>query len=155
MSFKRKLPERPARPDRSDEFASLVIERPRAVMATAASFTAKPAAKPAPAKLPRDVRTDHAIRDSANGEDCAVRITGACNSDPATTVWAHLPGLDGDRGMGIKALDLCGAYACAACHDVVDGRAQLPPGATRDSVMLDFHNGHMRSLVRLAQKGIV
>ena len=84
-----------------------------------------------------------------------MRLVGACNHDPATTVWSHLPGIDGDRGMGIKSLDLCGAYACATCHDVVDGRAPLPAGATRQSVMLDWHHGHMRSLVRLAQKGLL
>lgn len=100
-------------------------------------------------------RVSQAIRDSARGEECSVRLVGVCNNDPATTVWSHLPGIDGDRGMGIKSLDLCGAACCSACHDVIDGRAPLPAGATRQSVMLDWMFGHMRSLVRLAQKGLL
>ena len=155
-SFKPKAPQREQR-DRSDEFASVVMQRPtNARMATAKDIAtfADQMARPAP-KLPRAARTVQAIRDSARGESCSIRITGACNNNPATTVWCHLPGIDGDRGMGLKALDHCGAYGCASCHDVLDGRAPLPAGATRQSVMLDFFFGHMRSLVRLAQKGLL
>lgn len=122
-------------------------------MATADSFRMK--AEPVAVKVPRSVREVPSIRESARNEECTVRIEGACNFDPATTVWSHWPGLDAGRGMGIKSLDAAGAYACAACHDVVDGRAPLPPGATPQSVMLDWHAGHMRSLVKLVQKGIL
>lgn len=100
-------------------------------------------------------RKQQAIRDSAKGEDCTVRIIGACNFDPTTTVWSHIPSLDGGRGMQMKSLDLAGCYSCSSCHDVVDGRKRLPPGATQESVQLDWHRGHMRSLVRLRQKGLV
>lgn len=67
----------------------------------------------------------------------------------------HWPGLDGGRGLGIKSLDLAGAICCSACHDVIDGRAPLPAGATRESVEIDWHRGHLRSLVLLAQKGLL
>jgi hypothetical protein len=139
--------------DRSEEFASFVVERPRAVMVTPASFLPK-SAVPAP-KLTRKDRTRQSIRDAARGEECTVRITGACVGGTETTVLSHWPGIDGDRGMGIKALDLCGAFACVGCHDVVDGRRGLPPGASRNSVTHDWLIGHLRTLVRLAQKGIV
>lgn len=100
-------------------------------------------------------RKNQSIRDSAKGEECTVRIVGACNHDPATSVWSHLPSIDGGRGMGLKAIDECGAVACSGCHDVVDGRRPLPPGASPTSVMLDWYAGHMRSLVMLKQKGII
>jgi hypothetical protein len=151
-----KAPQRPGRPDRSDEFASYRAPAPVAVMATAASFAArvdKPAA--APAKLPRAARTDQAIRDSANGEECHVRLTDICNGRTDTTVWSHWPGLDADRGMGMKAIELCGAYSCAACHDAIDGRAPLPEGTTRTDAVLGWMFGHLRSLVALARKGLV
>ena len=150
MSFRKAPP--PPRRDRSGEFESLVIERPKVRMAQrldAPTVTVKSA----PAKI--EQRKVQSIRDSARGEECTVRIVGACNSRPDTVVWSHVPSLVGDRGMGMKALDVCGAYACAACHDVVDGRRGLPPGASLTSVRLDWHMGHMRSLVLLARKGLL
>ncbi len=112
-----------------------------------------------PARIPNAPHADEAqgrkIRESARGEDCDVRIPGACNFDPATVVWSHFPGLAGGRGMGLKSLDLCGVYACSRCHDVVDDRAPLPEGETRQSVMLAWHEGHLRSLVKLRTKGLI
>lgn len=151
----RKPPPRPARPDRSDEFTSYRAPAVRAVMATPASFTAQAAPPAAPPKLPRKARTDQAIRDSANGEDCQVRLIGICNGRSETTVWSHFPGLDADRGMGMKALDLCGAYTCSACHDAVDGRTHATAGHDRTAILLAWMYGHMRSLVILKQKGLV
>ena len=60
------------------------------------------------------------IRQSAKGEDCQVRIYGACNGNPETTVFAHL----GGGGMGMKSNDIHGAYCCSGCLDVVDGRVK-------------------------------
>lgn len=150
----RKLPEWP-KPDRSAEFASVVIAKPVAVMATADSIAAR-TAQPAPApKLPREARTDNGIRQAARGEHCTVRLHGVCNGDRATSVWSHWPGLDADRGMGIKAVDLCGAVACSACHDAIDGRAPLPANMPREKAMMDWMLGHMRSLVLLVRKGVI
>lgn len=112
--------------------------------------------KPAPPerqKTPGKVR--QSIRDSAKGEDCTVRIPGVCNSDPATVVWSHYPENAAGKGMGTKSLDAAGCYACATCHDVVDGRKPRPAGMTRAEVLLAWHEGHLRSLVRLAQKGLL
>ena len=59
------------------------------------------------------------------------------------------------KGLGIKALDLCGAYCCTACDAVVDGQTKAPPGYTREGVMLAWFEGHMRSLVRAKIKGVI
>ena len=59
---------------------------------------------------------------SAKGQDCQIRIPGVCNFNPETTVLAHLNG----GGMGMKALDIHGSYACSNCHDAVDGRLGYP-----------------------------
>ncbi len=61
------------------------------------------------------------LRASARGKDCTVRMPGACNFNPETTVLAHLP--CGQKGMGMKGFDTVAVYACSACHDVIDGRA--------------------------------
>lgn len=149
----KKLPPKPTREQRCAALVASARPAVGVVMATAQSLATGRA--PEPAKLPRAARTNQSIRDAARDEPCTVRIAGACNNDPATSVWSHFPGLDGDRGMGLKALDLCGAICCSACHDVVDGRAALPAGASRASVMLDWFHGHMRSLVVLARKGLL
>lgn len=123
--------------------------RPRPVVQAVAEL---PPSKPV-LKTPEP--WDQRIRQAAKGQECAIRIPGACDGRTDTTVWCHLPGIDGGRGMGFKSIDLCGAFGCFGCHNVVDGRAPLPAGASRTSVMLDFFHGHMRSLVILKQKGLV
>lgn len=142
----------PARPDRSAEFTSFTPTRTAPAVMRRIDQAPAPVAKVAPKALTRVVQ---AIRDSAKGEECLIRISGVCNFNPETTVWCHLPGIDGDRGMGLKAIDHCGAFGCSACHDVLDMRAKLPAGLTREQVLLDFFFGHMRSLVRLSQKGLL
>lgn len=61
------------------------------------------------------------IRQSAQGEMCTVRM-GCCNSNPETTVLAHLPCKH--SGMGMKSPDSIAVFACSNCHDVMDGRAK-------------------------------
>jgi hypothetical protein len=94
------------------------------------------------------------IRDSAKGQQCQVRIIGVCTGDSSTVVWAHANGLASGRGMGMKANDLSGAYACQACHDCYDRRIK-PKGITYEQIELDFYAGHLRSLDILIQKGLV
>lgn len=146
----RKAP--PQKRDRSDEFASMVIDGPRARMAQrldAPTVTVKSA----PAKI--EHRKVQSIRDSARGEECTVRIVGACYGDKEHTIWSHAPLKDAGKGLGLKAIDLCGAYCCTACDAVIDGQRPLPPGASRTSVLMDWMHGHLRSLVRLGQKGLL
>jgi len=61
-----------------------------------------------------------AVRDSARGEDCTLRLP-CCNHDPSTTVFAHLR-VFGLAGMAQKPGDNAGVYACACCHDAIDRR---------------------------------
>jgi len=63
------------------------------------------------------------LRKEACGRDCMIRLPGICNHDPDTTVLAHVR-LSGVSGMGMKSPDLLGAWACSACHDVVDRRVK-------------------------------
>lgn len=62
-----------------------------------------------------------ALRQSARGERCALRLD-CCNHDPATTVLAHLRFFSW-AGMGQKPDDLLAVFACSACHDALDRRA--------------------------------
>jgi hypothetical protein len=52
-----------------------------------------------------------------------IRLPGICTNDPSTVVLAHVR-LIGVSGMGMKSPDLLGAWACSACHDVVDRRVK-------------------------------
>jgi len=96
-----------------------------------------------------------AIRKSANGEECTLRILSVCNGNPETTVWAHANGVRFGKGFGIKVDDLLGAYACSACHAVYDGQMQRPADMTKEQVELDFWRGHGESVIRLRAKGIL
>lgn len=112
-------------------------------------------AKPAKTVLKVLDRVRNDIRQSAKGEECYVRLTGVCCGGTEHTIWSHAPLGSAGKGGQIKALDLCGAFCCTACDAVVDGQAPMPAGMTRASVLLDWFHGHMRSLVRLAQRGLI
>lgn len=140
-------------PERREAKQVQYVARPREVAtASVALPMAQPMAQPV---LKTPDAHDQRIRDSARGEACTVRIVGACTHDPAHTIWSHAPLQAAGKGRGWKSIDLAGAYCCTACDAVIDGQRPLPPGATRDSVMLDWFMGHMRSLVILKQKGLV
>lgn len=105
-------------------------------------------------KMTRRQKVRQDIRDSARGEACTVRIPG-CPSDPEKTIWSHFPGAAGGKGMATKSLDLCGAFACTYCDGVADGQVPRPAGWTREEVLLAWMHGHIRSLLRLAEKGLL
>jgi hypothetical protein len=63
------------------------------------------------------------LLDLARGAPCLVNIAGVCNNNSATTVAAHSNELRHGHGVGIKAHDVFIAFACSACHDVIDGRS--------------------------------
>jgi hypothetical protein len=103
------------------------------------------------------------ITESARGEECQVRYIGICSFDPAKTIWSHCRHLAGGKGKGMKALDLCGAYACTVCDAAYDQMtgvqtpARLAIGlapATRTELDLDWFMGMVRSLVILVKKGL-
>lgn len=79
-----------------------------------------------PKVRPRPPQEKHAtdLRREATNRTCQVRIPGVCNPRPDDCVLAHLQYPAGVRGMGQKAPDLLGAWACSACHDEVDRRTR-------------------------------
>jgi hypothetical protein len=95
------------------------------------------------------------ITESARMEDCQVRLPDVCTFDPMTTIWSHCRSGAAGKGRGIKALDLCGAYACTACDAVYDGQRPRPHGMTKEYVDLAWADAHYRSLVILEQRGLV
>lgn len=141
------------RRDRSDEFANW-SPRPRAPVQGSGVVMAlcKEPAKPVP-KTPE--RKSQAIRDSAKGEECTVRIPGVCRGGTEHTIWSHAPLGAAGKGLGLKALDLAGAYCCTACDACVDQAAGRGFDVSREMVLNDWFMGHMRSLVILKQKGLV
>lgn len=144
------------RPSREDACAALLSTTLRPVSkAVMARMDGERAAVVPASAVKTPGRVKQSIRDSANGEECTIRIPSVCNGRTDTTVLCHLPGIDGGRGMAMKAIDLAAAFGCVACHDVVDMRSKAPAGMTRKDVMLCFYEGHMRTLVRLMQKGLV
>ena len=76
-----------------------------------------------------------------------IRLSGVCNFDPATTVLAHIR-LIGISGMGHKANDLLGAWACSACHSWVDSNHD-------DATQAAFAEGVYRTQDRLVKDGVV
>lgn len=64
------------------------------------------------------------LRDLAKGQMCMVRIEGLCNWTPETTVLAHIRRA-GNGGTGLKPPDICGVWACSACHDEIDRRTRI------------------------------
>lgn len=94
------------------------------------------------------------LRESANGEACLVRIPG-CDGDNAKTIWSHYRGSAGGKGGARKSDDLCGAYACTFCDGIYDGQIPRPAGWTKEQVDLAWMDGHIRSLARVIQKGLL
>ena len=69
-------------------------------------------------RKPTKVRSD-AIRRAAKGKPCTLRLAG-CDGGGETTILAHLP--MGGKGTGTKGSDIWAVFACAHCHDMLDGR---------------------------------
>lgn len=83
------------------------------------------------------------VRRAAMGQPCLVRLPG-CDGGGETTVLAHYR-LSGTSGMGMKPDDEQGAFCCAVCHDIADGRRPLPMGYTRNDVRLALAEGVFRT----------
>ncbi len=94
---------------------------------------------------PTKVRSK-ALRHSARGETCTIRLPGVCNHDAETTVLCHLPGHA--KGIGTKESDLHAAYACSACHDAIDGRRPhyLGGAIVLDAMLRGLSETHARMI---------
>jgi len=93
------------------------------------------------------------IRASAQGQQCQLRLPGVCNHDPATVVACHLR-IAGTCGVGLKPSDLLTVRACAACHDILDGRSKAPH-ITPEELTLYVHEAHCRTLVEYEREGLI
>lgn len=94
-----------------------------------------------------------AIRKSAKGEQCLVRLPDVCNRNTETTVLGHYR-LSGFCGTGIKPPDYMAAYICSACHDVCDGRRSVH-WLSRDMIRVAFLEGCLRTQFKLFEKGLL
>ena len=72
-----------------------------------------------------------------------IRLPGICNFNSETTVLAHVRQ---NTGIGQKAPDLLGAWACSACHAAVDSDR---------SHRLDFLEAVIRTQYKLISTGKV
>jgi hypothetical protein len=90
------------------------------------------------------------LRKEARGRDCMVRLVGICNHNPETTVLAHVR-MAGISGMGLKADDLLGSWACSSCHDAIDRRQHTD--LDRDFVRLAHLEGVIRTITVLRREG--
>lgn len=93
------------------------------------------------------------LRDSARGEDCTMELPRTCNYNPETTVLGHLP--DESHGMSRKSDDICSAYVCSACHDVIDGRAVSPYPLTQAEKLWYYRRAMVRTWRRMIEKGVI
>jgi len=92
------------------------------------------------------------LRKQARGRGCTVRLPGVCNHNSETVVLAHIR-MAGISGMGLKADDLLGAWACSACHDAIDRRSHTD--LERDYVRLAHFEGMVRTIAQLRSENLV
>ena len=83
--------------------------------------------------------TDSKFTKSAQGKPCQLMLEG-CMPENNTVVFCHLNG----AGMGMKALDIHGMYACVNCHDLIDGRKQADPPYEKEWLELQ----QLRAVIR-------
>ena len=55
--------------------------------------------------------------------------------------------------MGMKSLDIHGAWCCSACHDAVDGRTRTD--MDKVYMMLCFHQGVVRTQIHWMAEGLL
>lgn len=73
-----------------------------------------------------------ALRKSAEGQGCTLRLPGICNHDCSTVVLCHLP------GSHRRDRDDHAVYGCSACHDYIDGRNRAhEPVPLTNTIILD------------------
>lgn len=90
------------------------------------------------------------ITKSAQGQPCTVRLDG-CYGGPnnETVILAHLNG----SGMGMKCLDIHGAYCCYSCHEMIDSR--VPSNYSKEELLLSHLMGMKRTQEILVGKGLL
>lgn len=84
-----------------------------------------------------------AIRSSAEGENCTLRLVGCCPGND-TVVFAHLN--SGWKGTGSKSPDIFGCYACRSCHTKLDNG---------EAPVYDQLRAMQETQIKLYQKGLI
>lgn len=87
------------------------------------------------------------LRKLAKDKPCQMRLPGICNFDSSTTVLAHVR-RGGVAGFGQKPPDICGIWACSACHDAMDFRS----GAKNVPSDTDILEGLNRTLALVSKE---
>jgi hypothetical protein len=93
------------------------------------------------------------LRALARNRECAVR-SPVCTFDTATTVLAHVR-MSGISGMGHKAPDVLGAYACHPCHTLCDTGQYMDVHLSRDERDLLLLRGMARTIAMLVKEGVL
>ncbi len=91
------------------------------------------------------------LRKEARGRPCMV-CSPVCTFDTETTVLAHVR-MSGISGMGLKAPDLLGTWACYACHTLCDSGRYGDVEMTRDDRDLLLLKGMARTQYELLRSG--
>jgi hypothetical protein len=94
------------------------------------------------------------IRQSAKGQKCTLKIEGVCTNETETVVWAHSNETEDGKGIGIKARDEEGCFACFSCHAWYDG-GYVHFGVDRDYVRGRFNVAREVSQAILKTKGLM
>lgn len=94
------------------------------------------------------------ITKSAREQPCQIQLPG-CPDNRETVVFCHSNELIHGKGVGLKSLEIFGAYGCQYCHDIVDRRRKPPEGMTMDEVMEYFRNGNARTVRILVDKELI
>ena len=84
-----------------------------------------------------------------------MQLPMVCNHNPQTTVWAHSNKSLHGKGMGLKAEDQYGAYACSTCHAVYDGQIKRPDWMSKEFVDESFEESMEQSRGILRKKGLL
>lgn len=90
------------------------------------------------------------LRKLAEGKPCQIRLPGCDGGE--TTVLAHYR-LAGLCGWGMKPPDICGAWACMNCHQLVDGSSR--PGMSKEYLRLAHAEGVIRTLAALDELDVL
>ena len=93
----------------------------------------------------------------AESQDCLIRIAPVAGHDcsPGTTVLCH-PSLAGYKAVGSRDAsipDIGGAWGCRVCHDICDGRIQVP--LEPEIIKLYHLEGTLRTIDALVKAGVL
>ena len=88
---------------------------------------------------------------AARGQECTINLYPYCDGGTDTVVFCHAP--SEDKGMGIKSPDWWGAYGCANCHDIVDGRVTVE--IDKHEVKECLFRGIYRTLKIRIEQGVI